>query len=270
MLAKARANQASHRKSTGLDNVEFRLGEIEHLPVSDHSVDVVISNCVLNLSPDKPQVWSEIARVLKPGGRVAVSDLALLKPLPSEVAQMIEALVGCVAGAVLMSETERMARDAGFTDIVLDPEPTYIAAMTGFEDPIYQKIIAHLPEGSTPADYITSLEIRARKPASSIFSPAVAELVAIGAAVAANCEPCLKHHYDQANKLGISKSDMAMAVKMAAAVKDAPHQSILRLADRLTGQERVQAFDPLDLRLPAKTSTCCESSGADSSTGKCC
>ena len=82
MLAKARKNVEAYRQASGLDNVEFRLGEIEHLPVADASVDVIISNCVINLSPDKPQVWREIARVLKPGGRVAVSDLALLKPLP--------------------------------------------------------------------------------------------------------------------------------------------------------------------------------------------
>ena len=85
MLAKARETWSTYRERTGLDNVEFRLGEIEHLPVADNSVDVVISNCVINLSPDKPQVWREISRVLKPGGRVAVSDLALLKPLPAEV-----------------------------------------------------------------------------------------------------------------------------------------------------------------------------------------
>src|SRR5207244_5944335 len=113
MLAKARRNVAAYSERTKLKNVEFRLGEIEHLPVADASVDVVISNCVLNLSPDKPQVWREIARVLKPGGRVAVSDLALLKPLPVAVGEMAEALIGCVAGAVLVSETERMARAAG-------------------------------------------------------------------------------------------------------------------------------------------------------------
>src|ERR1043166_2858014 len=83
MLARARKNAEEYRRSTGLDNVEFRLGEIEHLPVPDSSVDALISNCVINLSPDKPQVWREISRVLRPGGRVAVSDLALLKPLPT-------------------------------------------------------------------------------------------------------------------------------------------------------------------------------------------
>ena len=106
-----------YRERTGLDNVEFRLGEIEHLPLADDSVDVVISNCVINLSPDKAQVWREIARVLKPGGRVAVSDLALLKPLPAAVVERVEALVGCVAGAVLVSETERMAKEAGLVEI---------------------------------------------------------------------------------------------------------------------------------------------------------
>src|SRR5262249_59944424 len=99
MLRKARQNIAVYRERSGLNNVEFRLGEIEHLPLPDNSVDVVISNCVINLSPDKLQVWREIARVLKPGGRVAISDLALLKPLPPEILKMIEALVGCVAGA---------------------------------------------------------------------------------------------------------------------------------------------------------------------------
>ena len=117
MLAKARKNIAGYRERTGLDNVEFRLGEIEHLPLADNSVDAVISNCVINLSPDKPQVWREIARVLKPGGRVAVSDLALLKRLPPAVAESVEALVGCVAGAVLVSETKRMAKEAGLVDI---------------------------------------------------------------------------------------------------------------------------------------------------------
>ena len=163
MLAKARRNMAAYRERSGLDNVEFRLGEIEHLPVADASVDVVISNCVLNLSPDKPQVWREIARVLKPGGRVAVSDLALVRALPDEVLSMVEALIGCVAGAVLVDETERMMRAAGLGEIVLEKKDEYLRAMSSFEDPLYRRISASLPEGKSPADYITSLNATARK-----------------------------------------------------------------------------------------------------------
>ena len=165
MLAKARKNIAAYRERSGLDNVEFRLGEIEHLPLADNSVDVVISNCVINLSPEKPQVWREIARALKPGGRVAVSDLALLKPLPGEVREMVEALVGCVAGAVLVSETERMVQAAGLSDIRLNAKKDYVKAMTDWNDPLYRKIVERLPAGCGPGDYITSLEVIARKPA---------------------------------------------------------------------------------------------------------
>lgn len=164
MLSKARRNITAYRERTGLDNVEFRLGEIEHLPAADASVDVVISNCVINLSPDKPQVWREIARVLKPGGRVAVSDLALLQPLPPAVAEMVEALVGCIAGAVLVNETERMLCDAGLTDVTLTRKPEYVQTLSSLQDPLYRRIAEHLPTGSTPADYVTSLAITARKP----------------------------------------------------------------------------------------------------------
>lgn len=163
MISKARRNTASYRSATGLDNVEFRLGEIEHLPIPDASVDVVISNCVLNLSTDKPQVWREIARVLKPGGRVAVSDLALLRPLPDSVRESVEALVGCIAGAVLVEETRSQMRSAGLTDIVLLPKPEYVKAMEQWQDPLYQTIAQRLPAGTTAADFITSLDISARK-----------------------------------------------------------------------------------------------------------
>jgi SAM-dependent methyltransferase len=165
MLSKARKNIVAYRRRSRLDNVEFRLGEIEHLPLADNSVDVVISNCVLNLSPEKPQVWREIARVLKPGGRVAVSDLALLKPLPKGVREMVEALIGCVAGAVLVSETKRMARQAGLSEIRLKQKADYIKAMTDWDDALYRKILKHLPPGTGPGDYITSLEVAAHKPA---------------------------------------------------------------------------------------------------------
>jgi arsenite methyltransferase len=165
MLARARRNQGDYEARTGMRNVEFRLGEIEHLPIADASVDAIISNCVINLSPDKPQVWREIARVLKPGGRVAVSDLALLRPLPDAVRSMVEALVGCIAGAVLVEETERMAREAGLGEIEVETKGDYFEQLKNWKDPLYQKIAETLPAGASVADYVTSLNIRARKPA---------------------------------------------------------------------------------------------------------
>lgn len=163
MLAKARTNLASYTEQTGLSNIEFRLGEIEHLPVEDASVDVVISNCVINLSPDKAQVWREIARVLKPGGRVAVSDLALLKPLPDGVRDDLEALVGCVAGAELVDDVRANARNAGLTDIRTETKPQYIEAMVNAGDPLYQKIIGALPERAKVSEYVVSLDITASR-----------------------------------------------------------------------------------------------------------
>lgn len=190
MLAKARKNADSYRQTTGLTNVEFRLGEIEHLPLADASVDVVISNCVINLSPDKPQVWQEMSRVLRPGGRVAVSDLALLKPLPPAILEMVEALIGCVAGAVLVSETERTAKEAGFTDIVLNPKAGYIDGMVDWQDPLYQEIIANLPAGAKAGDYITSLEITARKAGAMKSAKTMRRLVVYDPAMCCSTGVC--------------------------------------------------------------------------------
>ncbi len=164
MLGKARKNIISYTKNTGFANVEFRLGEIEHLPVADASVDVVISNCVLNLSPDKSQVWRDIARVLRPGGRAAISDIALVQPLPESLVHSIAALVGCVAGAVEIRETERLIREAGLETVEIVRKPEAIAAMTDGNDPLFREVLAALPAGSTLTDYVTSVAITARKP----------------------------------------------------------------------------------------------------------
>lgn len=164
MLARARRNIGAYHEKTGLDNVEFRLGEIEHLPVADNSVDVIISNCVLNLSPDKPQVWREIARVLRPGGRVAVSDLALKQPLPVEVAASTEALLGCIAGAVLVAETERMVRAAGLTITRIQQNDHHIDAMVDINNPLYRQVVHALPAGAGISDFVTSLDVNAVKP----------------------------------------------------------------------------------------------------------
>jgi len=161
MISKARDNSKIYSERTGLNNVEFRLGEIEHLPVADNSIDVVISNCVLNLSPDKLQVWKEISRVLKPGGRVSVSDLALRKPLPTKVTEMIDALVGCIAGASLIDDIKQDATKAGFKNISISEKSNYIETLISFEDPLYQKVLEAMPEGTKLSEYITSADITA-------------------------------------------------------------------------------------------------------------
>lgn len=162
MLGKARGNLAAYRDRSGLDNVEFRLGEIEHLPVADNSVDVVISNCVINLSPDKPQVWREIARVLRPGGRVAVSDLALLKPLPDEIRADIDALVGCVAGADHIDVIRATIAAVGLEGLQMTAKPQYVETMMSKDDPLYVKISNALPEDASISEYVVSLDIEAR------------------------------------------------------------------------------------------------------------
>ena len=110
MIERARANA----QKGGYDNVEFHLATIDHLPLPDASVDCVISNCVINLAPDKPAVFREIARVLKPGGRVAISDIALKKQLPPAVAQSMAAYVGCISGAIQIDDYRQSLLDAGF------------------------------------------------------------------------------------------------------------------------------------------------------------
>lgn len=115
MLDRARANA----RASGVENVEFRLGEIEHLPVADDSVDVIISNCVVNLSPDKPQVFREAFRALKPGGRMFLSDIVLLKTLPDDIGESIEAYVGCVAGASMKADYLSAIGAVGFRDVAV-------------------------------------------------------------------------------------------------------------------------------------------------------
>jgi SAM-dependent methyltransferase len=117
MIARAKAAAAKGVGGRPFDNVEFHVATIDRLPLADASVDCVISNCVINLAPDKDAVFREIARVLKPGGRVAVSDIALKKPLPRELAESVAAYVGCIAGAIEIAEYEAGLRAAGFAAV---------------------------------------------------------------------------------------------------------------------------------------------------------
>jgi arsenite methyltransferase len=148
MVAKARANAAQ----AALPNVEFRLGEIEHLPVADASVDVILSNCVINLSPDKPAVFREAFRVLKPGGRLAVSDVVALGPLPPEVQAQLDLIAGCVAGAAKVPDLEAILADCGFADVRVTVRPES------------RTFIREWFPGSGIEDLVASAAIEARKP----------------------------------------------------------------------------------------------------------
>ncbi|MCU0554867.1 MAG: arsenite methyltransferase [Syntrophales bacterium] len=121
MVGRARENA----RKDGIDNVEFKLGDIEHMPVDDGSVDVIISNCVINLAPDKARVFKEAFRVLKPGGRLMVSDIVLTKPLPDFVKNSVAAYIGCVAGASLKEDYLGAMRQAGFENVTVQSEAAF-------------------------------------------------------------------------------------------------------------------------------------------------
>ena len=148
MLRKARANAAQG----GYTQVEFRLGEIAHLPVADASVDVIISNCVINLSPEKAQVFREAFRVLKHGGRLAVSDVVATAPFPDEVQHDLALHAGCVAGVSLLDDLEGMLHDAGFVDMRIQPKDES------------KTFIREWVPGTNIADYLISATIEAVKP----------------------------------------------------------------------------------------------------------
>jgi arsenite methyltransferase len=147
MVTKARSNAARVHAV----NVEFRLGEIEHLPVADASVDVILSNCVINLSPDKAAVFREAFRVLRTGGRLAISDVVAVAPVPAEIRGRLEAFTGCIAGAATVDDVARMLRDAGFVDVRIAPRADVSAC------------IADWMPGTGAEKYVASATIEARK-----------------------------------------------------------------------------------------------------------
>lgn len=148
MLSKARENA----QKNGFTNVEFRLGEIEALPIADNSVDVIISNCVINLSPEKQRVFNESFRVLKSGGRLAIADMVATAPLPDDIKADWAAYAGCMAGASEIGELERMLTAAGFKDIKIAPKDSS------------RSFIREWLPGKGVEDYLVSATIEGSKP----------------------------------------------------------------------------------------------------------
>ncbi|MCK5408969.1 MAG: arsenite methyltransferase [Candidatus Heimdallarchaeota archaeon] len=139
-------------EKNNFENVEFRLGEIENLPVANDSVDIIISNCVINLSPDKLSVYRDAHRVLKSGGRLAISDIVATVPLPDEIQQNLALVAACVGGAATMEETKEMLEEAGFQNIRITPKEES------------REIIRACAPDSNVDDYIISAYIEAEKP----------------------------------------------------------------------------------------------------------
>ena len=148
MVSKARANAEKGK----YENVDFRLGEIEHLPIADASAHVIISNCVINLSPNKAQVFRDAFRVLKPGGRLAISDIVATVELPEEMRNDAGLIAGCMGNASLVEDLEKMMRAAGFEKILIQPKDES------------KEFIKDWAPGSNVTDYVVSATIEAVKP----------------------------------------------------------------------------------------------------------
>jgi ubiquinone/menaquinone biosynthesis C-methylase UbiE len=149
MVTRARESAARG----GFDNTEFRLGEIESIPAADGTVDVIMSNCVINLSPEKTRVFEEAYRVLKPGGRLAVSDIVATAELPAEIAEDLSLHAGCVAGAATIDGLRSMLAEVGFEDVRIQPKEGA------------RELICQFMPGRGLEDYVTSATIEAKKPA---------------------------------------------------------------------------------------------------------
>lgn len=162
MIDRARENA----KKAGIENIEFRLGEIEHLPVADNSVDIITSNCVINLSFNKKAVFKDAFRVLKPGGKIMISDIVLLKELPEAILNSAKAYVGCVAGALLKDEYLKIVKDSGFENVEIVDESS--AGEVWVNDPLAESVIKQLgitiEEAKEMGKSIVSIKFSAVKP----------------------------------------------------------------------------------------------------------
>lgn len=156
-------DRRENARKNGIKNVEFRLGEIENLPIADDSVDVVISNCVINLSADKPKAFKEVCRVLRSGGRIAISDIALLKELPKKIQESIEAYVGCVGGAIIVDEYKKIVEASGFRNVKITIKGSSACIDPNTKDPIGRAILDSLGKDESLAGFVVSIYVEGYK-----------------------------------------------------------------------------------------------------------
>jgi arsenite methyltransferase len=275
MLALARENQ----RKAGVDNVQFLKGEIENIPLPDNSVDVIISNCVINLSADKDRVLREAFRVLKPGGRFAVSDVVVSGEVPPEIRSNVELWIGCIAGALRDTEYESKLALAGFEDISIEPTRIYdvedarqILAEQGIDvDAIASQvdgkfmsafIRASKPTGEGCCKSRSDGTVSGKGKTMEQLTARERELVALGAALGSNCVPCIEYHIPEARKAGLTDSQISQAVQLADRVRQVPAAKVLSAALGLLGQgDQVPAektcSEVMGTPSPAAKSKCC-------------
>ena len=239
MVSKARSNS----QKGGYQNVDFRLGEIERLPVADNTVDVIISNCVINLSPDKAAVFNESFRVLRQDGRIAISDVVAIKPLTDEIKQNMDAYSGCIGGAALASDIERMLVEAGFSDIKIDIKMES------------DSFIKNWFPGSGIEHYVRSAVITAIKQNIKIKSleinESTKELIAIGASTCAHCQPCLEYHLQKAKELGIEAEDVRSAIEIGYMIEKGAMSAMKKFGS--SALEKISTEAPNSTQKPSNT-----------------
>jgi arsenite methyltransferase len=262
MLAKARNNAVK----AGYANVEFRLGEIEHLPVADASVDVIISNCVINLSPDKQQVFREAFRVLRPGGRLAISDVVATAELPESVRRDLALYTGCMAGASPIDELEAMLHAAGFADIRIQPKD------------ISRDFTSDWAPGRRVEEYVVSATIEAIRPASPATQPAmegrpplhaaILAPVSLSAAVAVRHPDMGLCQVMRLRDMGVPPHQIASVVEIAGHLRDEAAQRVDAAFDeRLATIGVRESLSQIQDEAKAAEGACCSSR---SGTQACC
>ncbi len=252
MLERARRAAAA----MGISNVEFRHGDIEALPLPDESVDAVISNCVINLAPDKSRVFQEAIRVLKPRGRMLISDVVSDGALPASLRTDPDTWTRCVGGAMDEGAYLGLIRAAGFQEVEVLTRQGQVASGEVYS--ISVRARKAIPRRSSEHEGTHNL-------VTAPLDSRTEELIAIGAALASHCEPCLRYHIRRATEVGCTIQEMRRAVEIAQNVKATPARLLTNLAARLLGSSSAKpgrecpGDAPATEKTEVRSGSCCSS-----------